>query len=86
MFFTTTPLVPPHLFRRSSASWHVDIVAEHRNTNEWAGALYTWDMKLTGDDYSEAFADPYKEYDGYLRPVDGDNRLPRPKKSAALNR
>jgi hypothetical protein len=84
MIFTKTPLVAPHLFRRTSAGWHIDVVAEHHDTYERVGGKYTWSMRLTGDDYSVAFADLYKEYDGLLRPSLGDNRpLPKPRKSMA---
>ena len=87
MIFTQTPLVAPHLFRRTSAGWHIDVVAEHLDTSERAGGKYTWSMDLTGDDYSVAFADLYKKYDGLLRPVQGDNRpLPIRKKSSATTR
>lgn len=87
MIFTQTPLVAPHLFRRTSAGWHIDVVAEHLDTSERAGGKYTWSMDLTGDDYSVAFADLYKKYDGLLRPVQGDNRPPPiRKKSSATTR
>jgi hypothetical protein len=82
MFFTATPLVAPHLFRRTSDGWHIDIIAEHRDTSENFGGGYTWGMVLTGDDYSHAFADLYEDVDGFLRPAGGDNRpLPKPKRS-----
>lgn len=87
MIFTRTPLVAPHLFRRTNAGWHIDVVAEHQDTFERVGGKYTWSMNLTGDEYSQAFADLYKEYDGLLRPAQGDNRpLPKRRKSTVTTR
>jgi uncharacterized membrane protein YgcG len=87
MIFTKTPLIAPHLFRRTSAGWHIDIVAEHYDTFEQVGGKYTWSMHLTGDDYSLAFADLYRKYAGDLRPTQGDNRpLPMRGKSIASTR
>jgi uncharacterized protein len=86
LFFTTTPLVSAHLFRRSPAGWQLDIDAEIRDTQEFVGAAYTWGMRLSGDDYTRAFADLYadcgpilgldKKATGrrLLRPARGDNR------------
>lgn len=87
MIFTKTPLVAPHLFRRTAAGWHIDVVAEHRDTFERVDGKYTWSMHLTKDDYSMAFADLYRPYDGLLRPAQGDNRpLPKRRKSTAITR
>jgi hypothetical protein len=87
MIFTKTPLVAPHLFQSTSAGWHIDVVAEHHDTFERVGGRYTWSMHLTGDDYSERFADLYREYDGLLRPAQGDNRpLPKRRRSTAKTR
>jgi hypothetical protein len=87
MIFTKSPLIAPHLFLHTSAGWHIDVVAEHHDTFERVGGKYTWSMDLTGDDYSLAFADLYKRYDGLLRPAQGDNRpLPMRSKSTASTR
>ncbi|HEY5022909.1 MAG TPA: TPM domain-containing protein [Gemmatimonadaceae bacterium] len=89
LFFTTTPLVSAHLFRRSSAGWQLDIAAEIRDTREFVASAYTWTMVPSGDDYSLAFAHLFADYGAirlaavvggrqtptrFLRPARGDNR------------
>jgi tetratricopeptide (TPR) repeat protein len=87
LFFTTTPIVSAHLFRRSPAGWQLDIAAEVQDTREFVASPYTWGMMLSGDDYSRAFADLFEDFgplhlaSGYrpmptrlLRPARGDNR------------
>ena len=87
LFFTTTPLVSPHLFRRSPDGWQLDIGAEVQDTREFIAYPYTWGMMLSGDDYSSAFADLYADFGPintagahrpmptrFLRPAGGDNR------------
>jgi uncharacterized protein len=90
LFFTNTPLVSAHLFRRTPEGWQIDFIAEVRDTREFVGSPYTWTMVLTGDDYSTAFSDLFADFGaslvtggaGYsrpaptriLRPADGDNR------------
>jgi hypothetical protein len=74
LYFTSTPLVSAHLFRRSPAGWQLDLLAEVRDTREFIGGRYTWQMRLTGDDYSRVFADLFANIDGFLRPALGDNR------------
>jgi hypothetical protein len=80
LYYTSTPLAPPHFFRRSPEGWQVDLAAEHRDILERVGGSYAWNMTLSGDDYSAAFSDLYRKYQGYLRLADGDNRpTPKPK-------
>jgi uncharacterized protein len=89
LFFTTTPLVSAHLFRRTPEGWQLDLDADVRDTREFVGDPYTWSMMPSGDDYSRTFADLFadfgpglgKDRPGYrpgprriLRPADGDNR------------
>ncbi len=89
LFFTTTPLVSPHLFRRTPDGWQLDIDAEVRDSREYVGGGYAWSMMVNGDEYSRAFADLYADFGpslspdrpGFrpgppriLRPADGDNR------------
>ena len=81
LFFTTTPLVSAHLFRRSAAGWQLDLEAEVRNTRELISGGYTWMWLPSGDAYSLTFSDLFsrvsdKTYQGFkvLRPTHGDNR------------
>jgi tetratricopeptide (TPR) repeat protein len=88
LFFTNTPLVSAHLFRRFPDGWRLDIAAEIQDTREFVGGPFTWGMMLTGDDYSSAFSDLFADFgpmggpaSGYraqptrlLRPARGDNR------------
>jgi len=89
LFFTTTPLVSAHLFRRSPEGWQLDIASEIRDTREFMASAYTWTMVPSGDDYSLAFAHLYVDYGAtrlpvgvgyrqtptrFLRPAHGDNR------------
>lgn len=80
LYYTSTPLAPPHFFRHSPTGWQADLAAEHRDIGERVGGSYAWEMTLSGDDYSAAFSDLYRKYRGYLRLADGDNRpTPKPK-------
>lgn len=74
LYFTSTPLVSFHTFRRTPSGWLVDIAGDVRNTREYVGRVYTWAMRESGDEYSRAFADQFGLYDGMRRPVHGDNR------------
>ena len=79
--FTTTPFVSPHFLRRTPAGWQIDLVAEIRNTVEYAGGPYSWGIRSSGDDFARAFADRFERYGGALRVAGGDNRaLPVPKR------
>lgn len=74
LYFTTTPFVSSHLFRRSPLGWQLDIGAEVRDTRERIGGAYTWEMVRTGDPYLTTFGDLFVELGGVLRPREGDNR------------
>jgi hypothetical protein len=74
LYFTTTPLLSPHFFRRTAQGWVIDIVAEVLNTRNYSGFWYTWGLLDTGDDFSIAFADRYVSAGGMLRVLGGDNR------------
>jgi len=88
LFFTNTPLVSAHLFRRFPDGWRLDIAAEIQDTREFVGGPFTWGMMLTGDDYSRTFADLFADFGPsgvhstagraaptrLLRPARGDNR------------
>jgi tetratricopeptide (TPR) repeat protein len=88
LYFTTTPLVSAHLFRRTPQGWQIDIAAETRDTKEFVGGPLTWGMMLSGDDYSIVFSDLYADFgptgmtdrpvsslpSRFLRPALGDNR------------
>ena len=74
LYFTTTPLVCPHFFRRTAQGWVMDVVAEVRNTRNYSGFWYTWGLLNTGDDFSTAFADRYVSSGGILRVLGGDAR------------
>jgi tetratricopeptide (TPR) repeat protein len=89
LFFTTTPLVSAHLFRRFPDGWRLDVAAEVQDTREFVGGPHTWGMMLTGDDYTRTFGDLFADYgdmgvperadprpgpNRVLRPAAGDNR------------
>jgi tetratricopeptide (TPR) repeat protein len=85
LYFTTTPLVSAHLFRRTPAGWQLDLDAEVRDTRELVGSVYTWSMVQSGDDYTTVFADLFTDCGAMggsiggtkrrlLRPARGDNR------------
>ncbi|MEA2325215.1 MAG: uncharacterized protein QOE68_174 [Thermoanaerobaculia bacterium] len=68
LFFTTTPLVSSHLFRRDSAGWRLDVAAEVQDTREFVGGPYTWGMVMMQDDYTRAFSDLYEDFGVLLIP------------------
>jgi hypothetical protein len=81
LYFTDDPFVSPHFFRRTPEGWQTDAAAEVANTQEAAGFWYTWRLRVSGDDFSQVFADRYTPmlmpgtgvYDFY-RVAGGDNR------------
>lgn len=75
LYFSDDPLISPHLFRRSSAGWQLDIAAEVRNTDEYTGGPLTWTLVKQNDDYTRAFVDRYVRIGPMLRVAGGDNRL-----------
>jgi len=80
LYFTDDPFVSPHFFRRSSEGWQFDVAAEVANTQEAVGLWYTWLLRVSGDDFSHAFADRYTPMlmpdgtDDFYRVAGGDNR------------
>jgi uncharacterized protein len=79
LYYTDDPFISPHFFRRTDDGWQMDIVAEVANTQEAVGMWYTWRLRVSGDDFSQVFADRYTpmlipgQYDFY-RVAGGDNR------------
>lgn len=74
LYFTDTPFVSPHFFRRTSGLWQMDLVAEVRNTREVVGGVYTWTYRGKQDDYTTAFGDLLTTIKGFRRFIGGDNR------------
>jgi hypothetical protein len=80
LYFTSNPLLSPHLLRRTSEGWTIDVFAELRNTRNYSGYWYTWGLVESGDDFATTFADRYLDMSGVLRVAGGDNR-PLPAKA-----
>ena len=79
LYFTGTPLVSPHFFRRTEAGWQLDLQGELMNTLEAIGGWYSWVLLDSGDEYSRVFADRWMPFDDagfgtYYRVAGGDNR------------
>jgi hypothetical protein len=79
LYFTGTPLISPHFFRRTEAGWQLDIQGELRNTMEAIGGWYSWILLDSGDEYGRAFVDRWMPFDDagfgtYYRVAGGDNR------------
>jgi hypothetical protein len=75
LYYTSTPLVSPHYFRKTLAGWQIDIVAEVMNSREYAGGHWSYGVINSDDDFSSTFADMLDDYGGgLLRVRDGDNR------------
>lgn len=79
LYFTGTPFVSPHFFRRTPEGWQLDLMGELGNTLEAIGGWYSWILVDSGDEYSRAFADRYLPFDDagfgtYYRVAGGDNR------------
>lgn len=80
LYFTGTPFVSPHFFRRTPEGWQLDVTGELVNTLEAIGGWYSWFLLDSGDEYSRVFADRYLPFDDagfgiYYRVAGGDNRL-----------
>lgn len=74
LYFTGTPLVSPHFFRRADGRWQMDIVAEVAHSREHVGGEYTWAWRGEDGPYTAAFGDRLAVIKGYRRVADGDNR------------
>ncbi|WP_348944435.1 TPM domain-containing protein [Chitinibacter sp. FCG-7] len=74
LYFTNTPFVSPHFFIKVDGTWHMDLMAEVRNTREHTGGEYTWAYYGDQDKYTYAFHDLLITLKGYRRFQDGDNR------------
>jgi hypothetical protein len=79
LYYTDDPFISPHFFRRTPDGWQMDIVAEVANTQEAVGFWYTWRLRVSGDDFSQVFADLYTPMlipgtGDFYRVAGGDNR------------
>ncbi|HUR96419.1 MAG TPA: TPM domain-containing protein [Gemmatimonadales bacterium] len=79
LYYTDDPFLSPKFFRRGPEGWQVDIIAEVANSQEAAGMWYTWQLRVSGDDFSRVFADLYTPMlipgmDDFYRVAGGDNR------------
>lgn len=82
-YFTSTPLVSPHFYRRTPAGWTVDMVAEVLDTRNYVGGRWNWGLLDTGDEFSVEFADQWVGAGPVLRFTGGDNR-PIPARGAPV--
>lgn len=75
LYYTSTPFVSPHYYRRTEAGWQMDVVADAMNSQEYHGGRWTYGVIKSDDDFSYAFADMMDDYTGGMfRVRDGDNR------------
>ena len=80
LYYTDDPFVSPKFFRRTPDGWQMDIDAEVANSQEVAGMWYTWRLRVSGDDFSQVFADRYTPMlipgmrEDFYRVAGGDNR------------
>ena len=79
LYYTDDPFLSPKFFRRTPEGWQVDLVAEVANSRETVGFYWTWQLRVSGDDFSRVFADRYAAMpvpgtDDYYRVAGGDNR------------
>ena len=80
LYYTDDPFVSPKFFRRAPEGWQMDVVAEVANSQEAAGMEYTWRLRVSGDDFSQSFADMYAlapvrtSIVDFYRVAGGDNR------------
>ena len=79
LYYTDDPFLSPKFFRRTPDGWQIDVVAEVRNSQEMVGMWYTWRLRVSGDDFSQVFADLYTPMlvpgmDDFYRVAGGDNR------------
>jgi uncharacterized protein len=74
LYFTDDPLNSPHFFRRTSAGWVMDILADVRHSREAVGGAWTWYLTTPDDDITRAFRDIYTKVTVLVRVAGGDNR------------
>jgi hypothetical protein len=80
LYYTDDPFLSPKFFRRTPDGWQMDVAAEVVNSQEVAGMWYTWRLRVSGDDFSQVFADMYTPMlipgmmDDFYRVAGGDNR------------
>jgi hypothetical protein len=75
LYFTNTPFVSPHLFRKGPRGWQLDIYAEVNNTREYVASSHTWGWVGRADsEYTRTFSDLFERLHGAIRVRDGDNR------------
>jgi uncharacterized protein len=79
LYYTDDPFLSPKFFRRTADGWQMDVYAEVANSQEAAGFWYTWRLRVSGDDFSQVFADRYTPMDvpgvyDFYRVAGGDNR------------
>jgi ankyrin repeat protein len=74
LYFTDSPLVPPHFFRRQDGRWQMDIAAGIGKLVNRTGGVYAWDWHRQIGDFAVHFSDKLVNIEGYIRIIDGDNR------------
>ena len=80
LYYTDDPFVSPKFFRHTPEGWQMDVVAEVANSQEAVGVPYTWRLRVSGDDFSQVFADMYtlvpvtSVLEDFYRVAGGDNR------------
>jgi hypothetical protein len=83
LYYTDDPFLSPKFFRRTPDGWQMDKVAEVMNSEEVVGMWYTWRLRVSGDDFSQVFADMYTPMlipgmmSDFYRVAGGDNRALR---------
>ncbi|HEX9754157.1 MAG TPA: hypothetical protein VGA42_00540, partial [Gemmatimonadales bacterium] len=74
LYFTDDPLLCPHFFRRNAEGWQMDMMAEVRNTRNYAGGAWSWGLVERDDDFTRTFIDRYTAIGSLLRVAGGDDR------------
>ncbi len=83
LYFTNSPLVPPHFFRRQDGRWQMDIAAGIGKIVNRTGGVYAWDWHRQTGEFSRHFSDKLVNIEGYIRIADGDNRQLSTRKALA---
>ena len=74
LYYTGTPFLSPHYFRKSGRGWELDILAEVLNSQNLIGYPYTWALNYSGDEYSRRFSYLWQRAGRAGRIAGGDNR------------